>query len=58
MDEQLKNVSNSNKIKRENGKVPPPELKGKVSVKKKSGIVKFAEAFLPEYGLPDPYKMT
>ena len=49
MDEQLKNVSNSNKVKRgESGKIAPPTMKGQVAVKKKNGIVKFAEAFLPE----------
>lgn len=51
MDEQLLNVSNSNKVK--NGEVKktsvqPPQMKGKVKVKKRNGLVKFAEAFLPE----------
>lgn len=51
MDESLKNVSNSNKAASENPqkkKVDPPNLKGKVKVKKRNGVVKFAEAFLPE----------
>ena len=48
MDEQLKNVSNSNKILNDTAQKPPSKMKGGVTVKKKSGIVKFAEAFLPE----------
>lgn len=51
MDEQLLNVSNSNKVKTGEVKktsVQPPQMKGKVKVKKRNGLVKFAEAFLPE----------
>ena len=51
MDEQLLNVSNSNKtVSGETKKtaVQPPQMKGKVKVKKRNGLIKFAEAFLPD----------
>ena len=51
MDEQLKNVSNSNKVLEgtvNKTKTTPPNIRGDVKVKKKNGILKFAEAFLTE----------
>ena len=52
MDEKLENISNSHKVR--NGETVPnkvverPKVKGKVGVRKKNGVTKFVEAFLPE----------